>query len=161
MEGLPEVFCKYGSDDGHKSYASQFAVRTRGGMTASLWREYVRKVIKKVYKGRLAKVPLQDPVTEKLIKGPVIAKTDGGPGRLAMEMVDIEFREELWEMGIVVLLSLPNATECEAECDRMYEDLKPACKTSTNVCRWNETCGLCEGACEERGYWETIRDGVA
>ena len=126
-DGLPEVYCKYGLEK-RKTYGSGVAVRGKGGMTSRLWRLYVKRILNTVYKGRLSKYPVRDPLTKKLIRGPVCAKTDGGPECLATELEDILFRKEMWDAGLCILLSLPNATECEAEYNRMFEDLKPACK---------------------------------
>ena len=90
-DGLPEVYCKYGLEK-QKTYGSGVSVRRNGGMTSSLWRLYVRRILRTINKGRMSKIPVRDPLTKKLIRGPVICKTDGGPGRLATELEDILFR---------------------------------------------------------------------
>ena len=65
-----------------------------------------------------------------MIRGLLINKTDGGPGRLSNEAASIEFREEMTAKGMHILLSLPNGTECTTELDQLYGEFKPACKDS-------------------------------
>ena len=76
-------------------------------------------------------MPVQDPITKKLITGPLILKTDAGPGRLSKEAESIEFCEKSAAEGEHILLSLPNGTECTAELDQIYSTFKPATKKST------------------------------
>jgi len=59
-----------------------------------------------------------------------LVKTDAGPGRLAKEADSIEFWEEMANMGVYIILSLPNGTECQAELDQMFSDFQPKCKRS-------------------------------
>ncbi len=65
-----------------------------------------------------------------MISGPLIIKTDAGPGRLSKEASSIEFREQMVAKGVHILLSLPNATACTAEMDQLFEMFKPACGKS-------------------------------
>ncbi len=81
-----------------------------------------------MFAGEISPKPVCDPLTNKLVSGPVIIKTDGGPGRLAKEAGSAEFRVETFELGMYIMLSLPNATLCTAEMDQMYEKFKPSCK---------------------------------
>ena len=46
----------------------------------------------------------QDPL------GPLILKTDAGPGRLSKDAESWEFREQMHDKGLVILLGLPNGT---------------------------------------------------
>ncbi len=66
----------------------------------------------------------------KLLSGPLIVKTDSGPGRLSKEADSLDFREQLAAMGVHILLSLPNATSCTAEMDQLFIKFKPACSKS-------------------------------
>ena len=65
-----------------------------------------------------------------LLSGPLIVKTDSGPGRLSKEANSLDFREQLAAMGVHILLPLPNATSCTAEMDQLFEKFKPACLKS-------------------------------
>ena len=79
--------------------------------------------------------PFRDPVTNVLIAGPLVIKTDGGPGRLSRESASIEFRDEMAAMGVHIVLSLPNGTACTAEMDQLFEKFKPACsKSALRIC---------------------------
>ena len=70
-------------------------------------------------------------MTHKLLKGPLIIKTDAGPGRLSREAQSITFREEMANKGVFILLSLPNGTACTAELDQMFTQFKDQTKNST------------------------------
>ena len=54
-------------------------------------------------------------------------KTDAGPGRLSKQAISIDFREEMAQLGVHILLSLPNGTSCTAEMDQLFKKFKPAC----------------------------------
>jgi len=71
--------------------------------------------------------PIRDLVTMKLLSGLLIVKTDAGPGRLSKQAISIDFREEMAQLGVHILLSLPNGTSCTAEMDQLFEKFKPAC----------------------------------
>ena len=129
-KGLPRVCGRYGQDS-ISHWPSCVAVRRKGSMDTSLWTIYNEDVILPCYKGRINPTPIRDPTTLKMIKGPLINKTDGGPGRLSNEAQSIEFRGRMATEGMHILLSLPNGTECTAELDQLYSEYKPACKTST------------------------------
>ena len=128
-ETLPEVVASYGQDV-PSSHASRIAVRRKGSMDTGLWHLLHRQVYVKLYEGRLAPEPVRDPMTGKMLKGPLIVKTDSGPGRLSSEAESIDFREEMANLGVYILLSLPNGTECQAELDQMFSDFQPRCKRS-------------------------------
>ncbi len=57
-------------------------------------------------------------------------KTDAGPGRLSLAAESLDFCEEMHQKGIFIMLSLPNGTEVQVECDQMYSSFKPRCKAS-------------------------------
>jgi hypothetical protein len=83
-----------------------------------------------LYEGRLSPEPIRDPVTMKLLSGPLIVKTDAGPGRLSKQAISIDFREKMAQKGVHILLSLPNGTSCTAEMDQQFKKFKPACSKS-------------------------------
>ena len=101
-------------------------------MDTGLWHQLI-EVYLLHYNGRISKVPVRDPLTNKLISGPLIIKTDAGPGRLSKELESIEYRARIERLGVYILLSLPNGTSCTAEMDQMYEKFKPACKRVLSV----------------------------
>jgi hypothetical protein len=112
-ETLPSVVASYGQEL-PSTHPSSIAVRRKGSMDTTLWHDLHRQVYCKLYEGKLAPEPVRDPKTRKLLKGPLLEKTDSGPGRLAKEADSIDFREEMVNMGVYILLSLPNGTECQA-----------------------------------------------
>ena len=66
-----------------------------------------------------------------MIKGPIVNKTDRGPGRFSNKAQSIEFRKRMAKEGMHILLALPNGTEYTAKLDQLYSEYKPACKAST------------------------------
>jgi hypothetical protein len=81
-----------------------------------------------LYEGRKSLEPIR--LTNKLISGPLIVKTVGGPGQLLKEADSMDFREQTAAMGVHILLSLPNGASCTAEMDQLFEKFKPACSKS-------------------------------
>jgi len=114
-EGLPVVHAKYADNTVEADHYSDVAVRHTGSVDTKLWHELIRKVYIPCFKGKLSKEPVCDPVTLKLISGPLIVKTDAGSGRLSKEADSVDSCEELADMGVHVLLSLLNGTSCTAE----------------------------------------------
>ena len=127
---LPMVTTKY-ADPLHKTRPSFVVVRETGSMDTRLWHDLNRLVYIPCFKDRISPEPVRDPVTQKLISGPLIVKTDSGPGRLSKEAESILFREEMAAMGVHILLSLPNGTACTAEMDQLFTSFKQRCDTST------------------------------
>jgi hypothetical protein len=99
-------------------------------MDTGLWHQLIRDVYLPCFEGRISPKPIRDPLTNKLISGPLVVKTDAGPGRLSKEASSIMFREQMAKKGVHILLSLPNATACTAEMDQLFERFKPACGKS-------------------------------
>jgi hypothetical protein len=128
-EGLPTVVAAYGADE-EACYSSAICVRHKGSMDTGLWHQLIRDVYTPCFEGRISPEPIRNPLTNKLISGPLIIKTDAGPGRLSKEASSIEFREQMAAKGVHILLSLPNATACTAEMDQLFERFKPACGKS-------------------------------
>ena len=111
---LPVVLAKY-ADDEYKEYHAHCSVRSCGSMDTSLWHLLNREIYIPCFEGKISKEPIRDPVTKKLISGPLVVKTDSGPGRLSVEADSLEFRTEMAEKGVHILLSLPNATAATEE----------------------------------------------
>jgi len=128
-EGLPTVVASYGATV-ETIYLSYICVRHKGSMDTGLWHQLIRSIYTPLFEGRISPTPIRDPLTMKLLSGPLIVKTDSGPGRLSKEADSIEFREQMAAMGVHILLSLPNATSCTAEMDQLFEKFKPACSKS-------------------------------
>ena len=127
--GLPTVRGKYGTDKVRK-YHSNIAVRHKGSMNTSLWHQFVETTHCKLYP-RMSKEVVRCSETNLLLSGPCICKTDAGPGRLASEAESLDFRLRMWELGFIILLSIPNATAATAEMDQAYATFQPECKKST------------------------------
>ena len=130
-EGLPVVRAKYADDIFYSDHPSYVAVRHTGSVDTKLWHDLNRHVYVPCFRGKISKEPIRDPITNKLISGPLIVKTDAGPGRLSKEAESIEFRDEMATMGVHILLSLPNGTAATAEMDQLYSKFKPRCSEST------------------------------
>jgi len=70
-----------------------------GSVDTLLWHELNRVVYIPCFKGKISAEPVRDTVTLKLISGPLITKTDAGPGRLSKEAESIDFWTEMAAMG--------------------------------------------------------------
>ena len=130
FDGLPVVSEMFGHNE-MRSYTSEVAVRKKGSMDTIIWSAYNRQCMLHPMRGEISPLPVRDPITKKLITGPLIEKTDGGPGILSKEDESIDFREKYAAEGVNIILSLPNGTDCTAKLDQMYSTFKPATKKST------------------------------
>ena len=128
--GLPMVTAKHAGNK-VKAWPSCVAVRPKGSMDTPLWHDLNKNVFLKCFKGKISPVPVRDPITKKLIRGPLMSNTDSGPGRLATQAGSLEFRSEMAVVGLFILLSLPNGTECTTKINQMYSEFKGECKKST------------------------------
>ena len=99
-------------------------------MDTSLWTQFNTDIIMPCYPNIANKV-VRCPTTKKILKGPVIMKTDAGPGCLSKSLENTDFREEMHKIGYVILLGLPNATAATQEMDQGYGVLKRECDKST------------------------------
>ena len=114
-----------------RSYTSEVAVQNKGSMDTSLWSVHNRQCVLHPTMENISPLPVRDPITKKLITGPLIEKTDGGPGILSNEAESINFREKYDAEGVHIIPSLPNGTDCTSELDQMYSTFKPSTKKST------------------------------
>ena len=128
-ERLPKFTGQYRLDK-TTVFTSHIFVRRKGSMDTTLWSEFNEEVILPCYPNVSKKVQ-RCPITHKILSGPLIIKTDAGPGRLAKEAVSWEFHEWMNERGVVILLGLPNGTSANQEMDQGYRDLKHECEKST------------------------------
>ena len=126
--GLPIFVASYGKV--MAAHWSAISVRHKGSMDTGLWHQLLKDVYVPLYEGRLSPEPIRDLVTMKLLSGLLIVKTDAGPGRLSKQAISIDFREEMAQLGVHILLSLPNGTSCMAEMNQLFEKFKPACSKS-------------------------------
>ena len=62
----------------------------------------------------------------RLLCGPVILKVDSGPGRMVASAESISQRTKFLEMGLFILMGLPNATSVQQEMDVIYQSFKAA-----------------------------------
>mmetsp|Transcript_25862 Transcript_25862/g.46878 ORF Transcript_25862/g.46878 Transcript_25862/m.46878 type:complete len:219 (-) Transcript_25862:422-1078(-) len=127
--GLPEVEGVFGLYE--KTYfAPYFAVCRKGLMDTSLWSQFNETVILNCYP-QCDKTIVRCPLTNKLLQGPVVIKTNAGPGYLAKEAASWEFRERMHSRGLIIMLGLPNGTSATQEMDQGYTDFKQESKKST------------------------------
>jgi hypothetical protein len=128
-KGLPIVAASYGSK-AVQIHSSSICMRHKGSMDAGLWHQLVWDLYIPLYEGCILPEPICNSVMMKLILGPLIVKTDSGPGRLSKEVDSIQFCKQMAGLDTNILLSFPNATACTAKMDQLFEKLKPACSMS-------------------------------
>ena len=98
------------------------------GMDDTLFRDYIWNAIVPLYQNIANKYVIKD---ANFVKGPVIFKTDSLPGRFKDNIVHIEFLEETSNIGLKIILSLPNATSVHAELDQFFGSFKGYCRSRT------------------------------
>ncbi len=85
-EGLPTVAASYGSK-AVQIHSSSICMQHKGSMDMGLWHQLVQDFHMPLYERHISPEPIHNPVMKKLILGPLIVKTDLGPGRLLKEVV--------------------------------------------------------------------------
>jgi hypothetical protein len=118
LEGLPVITGRFGCPD-RTEVTSFYSVQTRGSMDDCLFNDYVERVILPLYPN-ISKTARFDPNIGKLLCGPVILKVDSGPGRIIANLESISKRAEFLELGLLILMGLPNATSVNQEMDALY-----------------------------------------
>jgi hypothetical protein len=122
LDGLPVIKGRFGCPELIEE-SSFFSVRSRGSMDDSLFIEYIEKVVLPLYPN-ISKTTEFDPVNGRLLRGPVILKVDSGPGRFVASEQSIAKRADFLEMGLYILMGLPNATSVQQEMDALYGAFK-------------------------------------
>ncbi len=107
--GLPKVHGMYGTGQ-LRVWDSFVAMWPKGGMDKPLFPLFIKNVILPC-NPNLQKETVRCPSKGRKIKGPFILKTDTGPGCLSRDEEHLKFKEELMEMGVHILLDLPDGTE--------------------------------------------------
>ena len=105
--------------------ASFYSVQAKGSMDDLLFNDYIERIVLPLYPN-ISKHARFDPNTGKLLCGPVILKVDSGPGRIIANLENITKRAEFLEMGLLILMGLPNATSVNQEMDALYGPFKSA-----------------------------------
>ncbi len=125
---LPTVVGKFGTGK-NMLYPSFVAMQPKGSMDKTLYPIFINDVILKCYPN-VQKETVRDEDGRK-VKGPIILKTDTGPGRLCKDITHVTAREELYDKGVHNLLGLPNGTKNTQEMDQGFTEFKPATDKST------------------------------
>ena len=72
-----------------------------------MWEMVVEELLLPLYPNTSRKI-VHCPITNKMLRGPLIIKTDAGPGQLCKEAKSLEFRDIMWKAGVFIILGLPN-----------------------------------------------------
>ena len=67
---------------------------------------------------------------DKVIKGPIIIKSDNGGGRQGKSERNMQFRHDMHKMGAYIAPGLPNTTACTQEMDDLYKTFIPLTLTA-------------------------------
>ena len=87
--GLPYGHGQFGGTK-TRSVHSSLAVRRKGGMETGLWELVVENMILPLYPNTCHEIK-RCPTTKNILRGPIVVKTDSGPGRLAKEAKSHDF----------------------------------------------------------------------
>lgn len=104
-QNLPKVYGKYGGAEA-TCRSSNLAVCRKGGMDTSLWEMILEDLILPLHSNTLVKVK-RCPVTNKVLRDPLLIKTDAGPNRLCKKAKSWKFRARMWNAGVIIMLGLP------------------------------------------------------
>ncbi len=124
LKGLPTIKGRFGCPELIEE-SSFYSVRSRGSMDDSLFIEYIEKIVLPLYPN-ISKTTKFDRVIGRLLCGPVILKVDSGPGQIVASEESILKRAEFLEMGLFILMGLPNTTSVQQEMDVLYGAFKSA-----------------------------------
>ena len=124
VENLPVITGRFGCPTMVEQH-SFFSVRSKGSMDDTLLNNYIEQVIFPPY-SNMAKVAEFDPVTGRLLKGPVLLKLDAGPGQIVASEEVIVKQAEYFEKGLTIVMGLPNATSVQQEMDALFGPFKTA-----------------------------------
>ena len=116
---LPAAVGRWGLGDVYEMDA-HVAVRPKGSYEEDL---FIRTVIfhKTLY---LDLAPRFEMDGDKVVKRPVFAKCDSGPGRNCKSPRAIKFRRNMYREGFYIGPSLPNATSMSQELDNLFQQFK-------------------------------------
>ena len=113
------------------------SVRHKGSMDTLLFQLWDDEVLKVCYPHTSPKVKPNK--TSRMVEGPLVLKTDSGPGRLSNSVKNIEFRQKLLDEGIFIFLGFPNGLSTTQDMDQSYAMFQPAyhrsvvCVASANI----------------------------
>jgi len=130
VDGLPKVRGRYGCPT-VEEYSSYVSVRSKSYMDEELFQGYILNVIVSLYPNISQK--FEHDVDGNFLRGPVLIKNDGGPGRLTASMGSLDFREKLNNMGANLFLNYQNSTSVAAEMNQLYRTYKASFCTSTEA----------------------------
>ena len=131
-QNLPTATGKWGFNS-ERTVSSFVGVTKSGSMTDFIFMQYIEKQILPLFPNVHPEWILT-PDEKEVIQGPVLIKTDMGPGRLVADRANIEWRKRMRKKGVILFGSSPNATSVNAEMDDMFTSYKGHCKTSTQRC---------------------------
>jgi hypothetical protein len=123
LNGLPTISGRFGCPSTIEQ-SSYYSVRARGSMDDSLFNDYIERVVLPLYPNISKEVRFD--ANGKLLCGPVILKVDSGPGRIVANLDSISKRAAFRELGLLILMGLPNATSVNQEMDALYGAFKSA-----------------------------------
>ena len=97
-------------------------------MDDTRFRDYIRNAIIPLYSNISNECIIKD---GKASKGPGYFNTDSGPRRFKDDIEPVEFLENMNNLGLKIILSLPNATCVHAELDQFFGPFKGYCRSRT------------------------------
>ena len=118
---LPVVTGRWGFNE-TTSMDTQVSARHKGSMEEDLW---IRTCL--LYLSLYPNVaPRFEWDGDVLIKGPIMIKTDSGPGRQCKSERSIKFCADMHQLGLHMMPGLPNSTSATQEMDDAYQTFKSA-----------------------------------
>ena len=122
-KGLP-VKAKYAWDT-YRDHSSFIVVCHTGSMDTPLWHDLNWHIYLPCYEDKILKEPMHDPITQKLLSGPLIVKTNAGPGCLS------DKDDKVWNSMLKWLERECTFSFCSPkEMENTFEKYQPRCHKS-------------------------------
>ena len=121
--GLPRVIWEF-ADGSTKTFPVSFKVTPKGGMDGASFEEWLEKCVYPLFPDMSPKWEIN--AAGEIVKGPVVLRIDGGPGRLGPSSTAWRVRASI--RGLLIFPGLQNATSVVQEMDDLYGLFQQMCQ---------------------------------
>jgi hypothetical protein len=122
--GVPRVKGKWGNP-GEIIMEPSFILNEKGGMQGNGLQQWVEQQIVPAYPNMAYEWKFDE--AGSVLEGPVFMQLDAGPDRLTD--CSLEWRQDMWDQGLILFPGLPNGTSGNQLCDDLFGVYKTGCDT--------------------------------
>lgn len=120
--GVPRVIGKFGCDQ-EQTWEPTFIMSEKGGMESGGLEQFLRSNVLPKFPDISQEWKFAEDGS--VVAGPIFFQLDAGPDRLTE--VSLDFRREMWDMGLILFPGLPNGTAANQVCDDLFGTYKTGC----------------------------------